>query len=80
MATLKLDMSESLIQVYIHANNEQKKHVKQVITEVLRLLSNEVKKPVKNHLKSATFKPFNAIQMRGRGVVASEIVIQSRRQ
>jgi len=79
MATLKLDISEPLLQVYNYASDEQKQHIKQVITEVLTLLSNQVEKPVNSHLESAVFKPFNAIQMKGEGMTASEMVIQDRR-
>ena len=78
MATLQLEMTEPIVQWYANATHEQKQHITQVVADILILLSNHATKPVKNPTLHLAFKPFNAVQMRGKGLVASEMVIQDR--
>ena len=80
MATLQFEMTEPIVQWYTNATHEQKQHITQVVTDILILLSNHSTKPVKNPTPHLAFKPFNAIQMKGTGPTASEIVIQDRKK
>ncbi len=79
MATLQLEVNEPLVQLYTNATDEQKQHVARVMANVLMLLSNNTTKQVKNLPLNDAFKPFNAIQMKGKGPTALEMVIQDRR-
>jgi hypothetical protein len=72
MATLQLEISEPIVQWYTSATYQQKQNVTQVIADILLLLSNNATQSVKKPPHHLAFKPFNAIQMRGKGPTASE--------